>query len=137
MNQYPHPRLGSWTMTQLIVIQFCVVTSHGVAVLLKGSQGSCADAIRIPLLFKGMLFQQSEDLTELNLTKSSSSSSQLWGGPQVQGSDLAPDVLHNSSCRVTSAVGDTRLSLSSGVCSSVSAVQSRDEAQAKSLKCHP
>lgn len=74
MNQYPHPRLGSWTVTQLIVLQFCVVTSHGVAVLLKGSQ----DAIRIPLLSKGMLFQQSEDLTELNLTKFSSSSSQLW-----------------------------------------------------------
>lgn len=70
-------------MTQLIVLQFCVVTSPGIAVLLRGSQGSCADPIRIPLLSKEMFFQQPEDLTELNLTKPSSSSSQLWDGPQV------------------------------------------------------
>lgn len=61
----------------------CVVTSHGVAVLLRWSQGSCADPIGLPLLSKGIFFQQSEDLTELNLTKSSSSSPQLWDGPQV------------------------------------------------------
>lgn len=137
MSKYhPHPSLGSGTMTQLIVLQFCVVTSHGVAVLLRWSQGSCADPIGLPLLSKAIVFQQSEDLTELNLTKSCSSSPQLWDG-WASGVGLRHGCKRFAQLQLQcyKYCWPTHVChWASSVCSSVSAVQSRDEAQAKSLE---
>lgn len=59
----------------------------------RGHKSNCANPTRLPLLSKWRSFQQSEDVTELNLTKLSSGSSRLWGGPHMEGSDMSPDIL--------------------------------------------